>query len=190
MNIKVPTTRRQVRSLLGLLNFFRQFVPKYTDIMACLTELITHCEEVSSKPFLRIPDLSLDFHIFYRCLDYWGRWKSLSALWWTIFSNQVHQPKADTGRKADTQHWSVSDQGCLAVSHCLNKWNRFLCRRHFYVYSDHKCLSVLPTGNVARSRRMHSWAIMLSQYNFTQIFVPAGQNRLADLLSCDLNCHA
>lgn len=38
MSIQVPKTKRQVRSLLGLINFHSLFIPKYTEIVACLTE--------------------------------------------------------------------------------------------------------------------------------------------------------
>lgn len=71
-------------SLLGLINFYSSFVLKYADIVACLTELTaetsannhikwsTHHDEalkeiqrsLSSKPFLQIPNLLLDFYVF------------------------------------------------------------------------------------------------------------------------------
>lgn len=39
MAIKPPTTKKQVRSMLGLIYFYSGFIPNYSDIVACLTEL-------------------------------------------------------------------------------------------------------------------------------------------------------
>lgn len=36
MNIKVPKTRNQVRSFLGLIDFYRKFVPGFGEIVAYL----------------------------------------------------------------------------------------------------------------------------------------------------------
>lgn len=78
MSIQIPKTKKQIRSLLSLINFYSAFVPKYADIVACLTELtagtaaINHIKwstrqdqalreiqrTLSSKHFHQIPDLS------------------------------------------------------------------------------------------------------------------------------------
>lgn len=39
MAIQITKTKKQVRSLLGLINFYRAFLPNYSDIVSCLTEL-------------------------------------------------------------------------------------------------------------------------------------------------------
>lgn len=78
MSIQIPKTKKQIRSLLSLINFYSAFVPKYADIVACLTELTAgtaannHIKwstrqdqalreiqrTLSSKHFHQIPDLS------------------------------------------------------------------------------------------------------------------------------------
>lgn len=82
MATRVPqnknNTKKQVRSLLGLINFYSSFVSKYAEIVACLTELTAgqatrgnikwlpkHDEvlvkvqnALSNKPFLQIPNLT------------------------------------------------------------------------------------------------------------------------------------
>lgn len=83
-SIQVPKTKKQVRSLIGLVNFYSLFVPKYAEIVACLTELTagqatrgnirwlpTHDEALVQlqkalicKPILQILDLSLDFFTY------------------------------------------------------------------------------------------------------------------------------
>lgn len=83
-SIQVLKTKKQVRSLIGLVNFYSLFVPKYAEIVACLTELTagqatrgnirwlpTHDEALVQlqkalicKPFLQILDLSLDFFTY------------------------------------------------------------------------------------------------------------------------------
>lgn len=160
MNIKVPRTRRQVRSLLGLLNFYRTFMPRYGDIVAYVTELISgkaainnikwsarHEEALkevhnflSSKPFLRIPDLLLDFHVFTDVSAV-----GIGGCLCQLYSGQYCLTKYTSRKLISTeQHWSVSDQESLAVCHCIDKWSWFLLGRHCYVCSDHKILASCP----------------------------------------------
>lgn len=37
MNIQIPETKKQVQSLLGLINFYRTFVPEFAETVVCLT---------------------------------------------------------------------------------------------------------------------------------------------------------
>lgn len=80
----IPKTKKRIKSLLGLFNFYTPFVSKYAEIVACLMELTArsstsnhikwsyrHDEALlniqitlSSKQFLQIPDLSLDIYVF------------------------------------------------------------------------------------------------------------------------------
>ena len=80
--IPVPTTKRKVRSLIGFLNFYRRFIPHFTEIASPLTDLtvkaapnkVVWTDEhqqafdrlkmaVTSYPVLRNPDLSQTFTI-------------------------------------------------------------------------------------------------------------------------------
>ncbi|GFN81552.1 polyprotein [Plakobranchus ocellatus] len=79
-NLKVPTTRKEVRSVLGLLNYYRRFVHNFSAIAQPLTELTKksspnkivwtpECQEswdaikkcLTSEPILKVPDPSKPF---------------------------------------------------------------------------------------------------------------------------------
>ena len=75
-----PTTKKQVRSLLGLINFYRRYIPDCATLISPLTDLtrsrapnrvewgdkqeaaFTKVKEVLSKePILKLPDLDKEF---------------------------------------------------------------------------------------------------------------------------------
>ena len=75
-----PTTKKQVRSFLGLANYYRKFIPNFATIAAPLTDLTkkgmpnkvvwgpaqerafkTLRDLLTSSPILRLPDLSRQF---------------------------------------------------------------------------------------------------------------------------------
>ncbi|GFO42097.1 Pol polyprotein [Plakobranchus ocellatus] len=79
-NLRVPTTKKEVRSVLGLLNYYRRFVHNFSAIAQPLTELTKksspnkivwtpECQEswdaikkcLTSEPILKVPDLSKPF---------------------------------------------------------------------------------------------------------------------------------
>ncbi|GFO24331.1 reverse transcriptase [Plakobranchus ocellatus] len=79
-NLRVPTTKKEVRSVLGLLNYYRRFVHNFSAIAQPLTELskksspnkivwTPECQEswdaikkcLTSEPILKVPDPSKPF---------------------------------------------------------------------------------------------------------------------------------
>ncbi|GFN91819.1 Pol polyprotein [Plakobranchus ocellatus] len=80
INLTVPTTKKQVRSFMGMLNYYRSFIPDFASIAAPLTNLLRKgspekvcwnqsCQQsfdtikdlLSSDPILIIPDIKEQF---------------------------------------------------------------------------------------------------------------------------------
>lgn len=66
------------------------------------------------------------------------------------------------------------DLELLTIIWSIYKLSKYLFGRHFYIFS----ITVLPSGNVLRSKCFHMWSLLLSPYNYTVIPVPASCNRL------------
>ena len=79
-NAEEPITKKQVRSFLGLANYYRKFIPNFATIAVPLTDrskkgmpskvvwgpaqkraFKTLCDLLTSSPILRLPDLSRQF---------------------------------------------------------------------------------------------------------------------------------
>lgn len=159
MSIVIPVTKRQVRSLLGLINFYSPFIPNYSEIMFCLTELTTrpqpdprsngltnttthygqYRQHTRSKPFLQLPDLSRDFVLLTDCSSI-----SLSRVlcqesqeYYLCFRFISHKLKAGEAR------YPVAELEALALCYSVSKLSRYLFGRPFVIASDHKGLSIL-----------------------------------------------
>jgi hypothetical protein len=82
LNVTVPTTKKQVRSLVGLVSFYRRYVSNFASIVSPLVELTKknqpnkvrwsdECQRafdliknvLSSEPVVRLPDFSRPFTV-------------------------------------------------------------------------------------------------------------------------------
>ena len=62
-NTPRPTTKKQVRSFLGLVRYYRDHIPAFAEISAPLTDLLKKgkAEHIQQEPVLKLPDLSKPF---------------------------------------------------------------------------------------------------------------------------------
>ena len=80
MKLKAPTSKKQVRSLIGLLNYYRRFVPHFASLASVFSDLLkgggsnrvewtTECQSnldcivshLTSHPILILPDFTEQF---------------------------------------------------------------------------------------------------------------------------------
>ena len=193
-----PTPRHanDVRSFLGMCNFFRKFIPKFAHIANPLNQLLRKdakfqwtdaCQEafdtlkqkLVEPPVLAFADLSLSFQL--------STDSSNHAIGYVLEQKDEHgRPRAIAygGRslRGSEIAWSISDKECLAVIEGIKAYHHYLANDHFDVYTDHIALKWLQsikqtTGRLAR------WSLMLQGYNFTIHHRPGKKNTVADALS-------
>lgn len=92
LNLNIPTTKKQVRCVVGLLGYYRKFVPNFATIVAPLTELINNgkpnkvdwtesvvlvlktIQMLSSSPIYSVyQTFAIAFCRSNRCFNYWHR---------------------------------------------------------------------------------------------------------------------
>jgi hypothetical protein len=194
----VPKTVRDVRSFLGLANYFRRFVPKFAEIsdpIVNLTKVVCsrrksdttnvvwtpQCETafaalkqaLTSAPVLRVPDLNKPFQLITDASDY-----ALGAI-----LVQEGQPVAYESRKLAKaeRNYHTTDKELLAVVHALKLWRCYLEGVTFQVITDHNPLVYLQTQPLL-SRRQARWSEFLSQFSFKWEYKP-GVDNPSDALS-------
>lgn len=79
------------------------------------------------------------------------------------------------------RHYSVSEKEYLAIVSCVEKWKHYL-HQHFRVITDHKPLLSMSRTDKARLQR---WALRLTPFNFTLAWAPGDEMTLPDTLSRD-----
>ena len=191
----IPQTVKDVRSFLGLCNFYRRFVPKYSEKAAPLTALTrsnipwnwspdaqsafqTLKDSLTSKPVLRIPRFG-DSLVVYTDASQIALGASLG-----VIVDDAVQPCAFTSRKLNHAEstYSTFHQELMAVDLALRSWRAYLLGSPFTIRTDNAGLlnmSTAPPPSDACARIYDR----LQPYQFNIEHVPGAQNTVADALS-------
>ena len=199
LQVSTPTTKKQVRSLLGLLSFYRRYIPGFASVAAPLTDLTKEsgrsCRSIhwtpdcasalqeiqdilSRKPVLLLPRLDLPF-----VLQTDASSSGLGAVLLQEFEDSLH-PVCFASRKLldREKRYSTIERECLAIVWAVHKFVRFLWGVRFVLQTDHRPLTYLRTSNFKNSRIMR-WALSLQEFSFEVLPVSGQANVFADLLS-------
>ena len=188
-----PSNVSELRSFLGLANYFRKFIKDYARIAAPLTaqtgknahlNWCSKCEcafrtlkqRLSEAPVLALPDPSKTFVIESDA--------SVEGIGAVLL--QDGHPVAYESRKLSgaERNYTTTEQELLAVHHALHVWRCYLegAKYPFLVRTDHNALTYLPTCPTL-SRRMARWSEYLQRFHFQWEYKPGKTNSAADSLS-------
>jgi transposase InsO family protein len=191
----VPTNVKELRSFLGLSNFYRRFIQGFSKITAVLTRLLQknveykwteECQSafqqlkdrLTEAPVLAFPDYKLKFilttdacdsgigGVLSQCVE--GVEKPLQFLSRTL---------NHTERKYATTH-----KECLAIVWCIEECRHYLIGNKFTIRTDHNALKWLMSVKDHNAQLMR-WALMLLEYEFEIVHVKGKTNVVADALS-------
>jgi hypothetical protein len=145
-----PTTVSELRSFLGLVNYYRRFIEGYSRRAAPLTDLLKkeqpwswtrECQKaiedlkraVMQDPVLALPDLAKPFEVQTDASDF--------ALGGVLYK-EGHTVAYESRKLSDAERrYTAQEKELLAVVHCLRVWRHYLLGSKF----------VVKTGNVAVS---------------------------------------
>ena len=196
----MPKTKRQLKSLLGLLSYFRDFLPHYADIAYPLSELtgkgkpdkLTWTSEqetafqklrtaLISKPVLRPPDMSKPFQL----------WVDSSQVAISAILMQRDDNDADnighaicfSSRKLARreQNFATVEKELLALVYGLLKFKHYLYGTKVDIYSDHQPIKWMRSL-VKHNSRIARWSLLIQDFDFEIHHVP-GQKQIADALT-------
>ena len=199
--LPTPTGIKSVQQFLGLMEFFRQFIPRYTDKVKALQKLLPqgtmwvwgeeqqHAVDETKRSLLSAPVL--------RPFD-----PLIPAVVYTDGSDYgigafVGQRDAETGLLHPVEFWSrkirpaehhykTGDKELLAIVEPLKHWRHWLSDTDWKVVvcSDHQNLKAFTTQQKLSPRQMR-WGEALSEFNMVIYHVPGSKNKAADALSRD-----
>ena len=198
VNWPTPSNTREVRSFLGLANYYRKFVPHFSHIAAPLTALtkkdirfswspacassFRHLKErLASAPILALPDYSPDAATFILDVDASG----------TGIGGVLSQVQNGTERvliygsrllSSAQRNYSATERELLAFIHFASEFRYYLLGRQFHVRTDHAALKWLQSLKEPRGRRAR-WLETLSEFDFTIEHRPGKVHANADALS-------
>ena len=201
INAKPPTTKKLMRSFLGLLGFYRQYIPNFSDISACLTDTTkngmpnsikwndnldkafnTLKNFMTKEPILHLPDFQRTFTLRTDA--------SMIAVAGVLLQehNEEMFPIVYVGRKLLDREtrYAVIELECLALVYCLEKLKHYLLGAHFVLETDAKALLYLNKQKHSSNNRLTRWSLQIQEYNFTVVAIKGKLNHCADFLSRSL----
>lgn len=191
MEWEAPTKVTELRSFLGLVNYYRRFIEGYSRKAAPLTDLLKkgntwewseRCKEafeelkaaVCQEPVLALPDFSLPFELHTDASDY--------AIGGVLMQNG--HPIAFESRKLNEteRRYTVQEKEMTAIVHCLRVWRHYLLGSHFSVKTDNVATSYFQTQKKL-SPKQARWQDFLAEFDYTLEYKPGKVNVVADALS-------
>jgi hypothetical protein len=200
-DLKVPNSLKQLRSFLGMVNYFRDFIPHLSTELVPLTALTT-----KDTPFVWTPTHDLCFNRIKDLIWSTSRLHHLNDIGdITLYTDAssmgmgavlvqkginsmpekndlVDHPILYLSQKFSpaAQKWSTIEQECYAVFYFIISLQSYLLGRHFFVATDHRNLMYLEKSIVPKIVR---WRLRLLEFKFTIIHIPGVTNLIADPLS-------
>jgi hypothetical protein len=190
-----PASSKDVRSFLGLANYFRKFIQGYATLVAPLTYLTRQnvmwtphtwtekCQTsfdgvktaLTNAPVLALPDFSKPFTMEVIC--------DASIVGIGAVLTQDGQALAYESKKLTDaeKKWTTTEQELWAVVHALKVWRCYLEGLPFSVITDHNPNIYFQT-QPNLSRRQARWSEYLQRFDFKWVYRP-GRINVADPLS-------
>ena len=190
LNIKTPTKRKELRSFIGVVNYYRDMWQQRSHLLTPLTRLTSSkiswkwtSEEqkafdgmkkvLSKETLLSYPDFNKPFDIHTDASK-----RQLGAV-----ISQNGKPIAFYSRKLnDAQtRYTTTERELLSIVETLKEFRNILFGQQLRVYTDHKNLTYTnPEHNTERVMR---WRLLLEEYGPELIYIKGEDNVVADGLS-------
>jgi len=192
---KEPKNVKQLQAFLGLVNYYRKFIPNAAEILLPLTNLLKknqkfdftkECKEametlklaIASPPILQYPDFKKPFLLTTDA--------SNGALGAILSQGEIGEdlPIAFASRAlSDTERrYSTIEKEFLAIVWAVKNFRAYLLGRPFTIYTDHKPLKGIHNLKDQTSR-LAKFKHKLSEFDYTIQYRPGIKNQNANALS-------
>ncbi|KAI3453949.1 hypothetical protein Pfo_010612 [Paulownia fortunei] len=188
---EAPTKVTELRSFLGLVNYYRRFIQGYSARAAPLIDLLKKgktwewsekCQHafddlkaaVSSEPVLALPDFDKPFELHTDASDF-----AIGG----VLMQEGHPIAFESRKLNDTERrYTVQEKEMTAIIHCLWVWRHYLLGSHFIIKTDNVATSYFQTQKKL-SPKQARWQDFLAEFDYTLEYKPGKANVVADALS-------
>ena len=192
-----PQTKKQVRMFMGLIGYYRSFIPHFATLAAPITDLTKNSAPnkvvwnmelqyafdklkclITQEPILKIPDFDRKFFLQTDASDL-----GVGAVLLQEYDG-IKYPLAFYSRKFLEQHkrYSIIEKECLAIIWSVQKFEIYLYGRDFVLETDHQALTFIDQVRINNNRVMR-WSLFLQNYRFQILSIKGKDNVIADYLS-------
>ena len=204
MDMQAPATLKQLRSFLGMVNFFRDFVPHLSQVAEPWMNLTKGPKVGKNQPIEWSSTAQQGFEAVKKAISDAGCLHliepegelilftdaSESGSGWCLMQQKVSdsQPEAKWHPICYGSHkwsgaaknWSTIQKELYGIFVGITDCSSYLLGRPFTLATDHRNLVYLRNSKIPKLVR---WHLALSEFKFTTIHVPGEENVVADVLS-------
>ena len=195
-----PKTPKEVKQFLGLIGYYRKFIPRFSDIARSLTNLTRHdvdfkWTEKCDKAFNHLKELLME-HPILRYLDPergYTLFTDASRIGWAGVLTQEFED--DRGKKkhhpisyisgqfrGSQQNWAALMKEAYAIYMSVRKLSFYITDAEVTIKCDHLPLKKFLQKQTLNAK-VNNWAVELEQFNLKIEWIQGAKNTLADSLS-------
>ena len=190
-----PKNPKEVKQFLGLVGYYRKFVPRFVDISRVLIHLIKKdvefkwtpkCENcfqilkefLQQAPILKYPDPQASYTLYMDALKY-----AYAGVLTQNSDGMDHPITYVSGLFHGSQlNWATLTKEAYAIYMSVKKLSFYIDTAKITVKSDHLPLKKFLEKNTLNSK-VNNWAVELESQNITFEYIARIRNTLADTLS-------
>ncbi|CAL8129503.1 unnamed protein product [Orchesella dallaii] len=194
--IPTPRTRRQLRSFLGAIGWFRHFLPQMADIAHPLYELLSGKKKftwsaaaqeamhnlktlVSEDVMLHHPNFNKEFVLQTDAAN-----NGVGAVLLQTDLNDMERPIAFASKSFTKSqlNYSTVEKECYAIIFALDKFSEYLDGASFSIKTDNQAITYLNSMKNSNSKLMR-WAMKIQEWCPSITHIKGRDNVVADFLS-------
>ena len=193
-----PTTKKEVRRLLGALGYYREYVPQFARMAKPLTDL-THKDRpntvqweeaherafvslqrsLCSPPVLVIPCVGEPFVLHTDASGF-----AVAAALGQLDQKGIERPIAFASQKLSGAQlgWAIIEKEAYAIIWSLNRFREIIFGSRITVFCDHNPLQYIKEC-APKSAKLLRWSLALQEFDVEVKYTKGSQNVVADYLS-------
>ena len=195
-----PRTAKEVKQLLGLIGYYRKFVPHFADISRPLTKLTHHnivfeWTDQCSKAFNHLRELLMEYPILRYPDPKQGYilYTDASGIRWSGVLTQEHMDDKGKAKnhpicyvsgqfRGSQLNWAELTKEAYAIYMSVRRLSFYVTDAEVTIRSDHLPLKKFLNKKTMNSK-VNNWAVELEQFRLHLEWIPGTRNLLADSLS-------
>ncbi|KAG7294716.1 hypothetical protein JYU34_022785 [Plutella xylostella] len=196
-----PEDVSQLKSFLGMLNYYGKFIPNLSSLLHPLHNLLRKeaswkWDSLCDKAFLEAKQALLSERVLAHYEEGRAVVLSVDSSAYGLGGVLAHRYEDGSERPVSCvsrtlspaeRNYSQLDKEALAIFYGITKHHQYLFGRRFILRTDHQPLSYIfgAKGGIPQTAasRLQRWAARLAAYDFTVEFVRSADNGPADALS-------
>ena len=196
--MKVPTTKKQLRQMMGLFSYYRSYVKNFAMIAKPLTDMTAARkpmtlnwgeneqsafddlrQKICQAPVLAVPQPGKPFRLYTDT--------SAIAVGCQLAQcddcGDEHPVAYASAKLTVTQcNWAVIEREAYAIVWALGRFRNIIFGAPVVVFCDHNPLRYL-TESAPKSAKLTRWSLALQEYDLTIEYLRGASNKVADCLS-------